>query len=290
MEQQDITVAERLHARQRDLTRAERQVCDIILSNYPASGLGSITELAEAAAVSTPTIARMVQKLDFAGYPEFQAKLRQELNDILSNPIAKRETWVSAAPDQHILNRFTQEATENIRGSLDQLDPQTFDRIASLLADPRRHVHIAGGRITQTLAAYLVLHLQMIRSSVGLVPANSNAWPHYLLDLKEGDILAVFDIRRYESSTQLLAEMARERGAEIILFTDQWRSPIQAIASHIVAARITAPSAWDSTIALLLVVEAAIAAIQELRWDETRQRTEELEQIFDRTGLFRKFV
>ncbi len=290
MEPQQSTVAERLNARQLELTRAERQVSDVILSNYPASGLGSITELAEAAAVSTPTIARMVQKLDFAGYPEFQAKLREELNDILSNPIAKRDTWVAAAPDRHILNRFTQEATENIRTSLEQLDPEVFDNIAGLIADPERRVHISGGRITQTLANYLFLHLQMIRSNVVLVPSNSNAWPHYLLDLKEGDILAVFDIRRYESSTQLLAEMARERGAEIILFTDQWRSPIQAIASHTVSARITVPSAWDSSIAILLVVEAAIAAVQELHWDETRGRAEELEAVFDRTGLFRKFV
>ncbi len=151
-------------------------------------------------------------------------------------------------------------------------------------------MHIAGGRITQTLANYLFLHLQMIRSDVVLVPSNSNSWPHYLLDLKEGDILVVFDIRRYEGSTQLLVEMARERGAEIILFTDQWRSPIQAIAGHTVSARITVPSAWDSSFAILLVVEAAIAAVQELHWDETRGRTEELENIFDRTGLFRKFV
>lgn len=288
MEPHQKTVAERLNERQRELTRAERQVHDVILSNYPASGLGSITGLAEAAGVSTPTIARMVQKLDFAGYPEFQAKLREELNDIVSNPIAKRETWVAAAPDEHILNRFTQEATANIRGSLEQLDPRTFDRIAALIADPDRRVYIAGGRITQTLASYLFLHLQMIRSDVVQVPLNS--WPHYLLDLREGDILVVFDIRRYESSTQLLVEMARERGAEIILFTDQWRSPIQAIAGHTVSARITVPSAWDSSIAILLVVEAAIAAVQELRWDETHGRTEELESIFDRTGLFRKFV
>jgi DNA-binding MurR/RpiR family transcriptional regulator len=290
LDAQRTTVAERLQAHQRDLTRAERQVTDVILSNYPASGLGSITELAEAAGVSTPTIARMVQKLDFAGYAEFQAKLREELNDILSNPIAKRETWVASAPDEHILNRFTQEAMGNIRSSLEQLDPRTFDRIAALIADPDRRIHIAGGRITQTLANYLFLHLQMIRPDVVLVPSNSNSWPHYLLDFKAGDILVVFDIRRYEGSTQLLVEMARERGAEVILFTDQWRSPIQAIAGHTVSARITVPSAWDSSIAILLVVEAAIAAVQELHWDETRGRTEELEGIFDRTGLFRKFV
>ncbi|MEM9106184.1 MAG: MurR/RpiR family transcriptional regulator [Pseudomonadota bacterium] len=290
MEPNQVTVAERLNARQHDLTRAEIQVSDVILSNYPASGLGSITDLAEAADVSTPTIARMVQKLDFAGYPEFQAKLRSELNDILSNPIAKRETWVASAPDEHILNRFTQEATENIRASLEQLDPKTFDRIAALIADPKRRIHIAGGRITQTLANYLFLHLQMIRSDVVLVPSNSNAWPHYLLDLSKGDILVVFDIRRYEGSTQLLVEMARERGAEVILFTDQWRSPIRANAAHTVSARIKVPSAWDSSIAILLVVEAAIAAVQELHWDDTRDRTEELEGIFDRTGLFRKFV
>lgn len=287
---ENTTIPELLTDRQRDLTRAERQLADAILSNYPVSGLGSITELAEAAGVSTPTVARMVQKLGFKGYAEFQSALRRELADVVSGPIEKRETWVHAAPGAHVLNRITEGITENIRRTLDHIDAAEFDEICALMADADRRVHIVGGRITQTLASYLFLHLQMIRPGVVQIPSSSNAWPHYLLDIAEGDVVAVFDIRRYENSTLTLVEEAAHRGAQIILFTDQWRSPVHKLARHSIAARIEVPSAWDSSIATMLLIEAVIAAVQESRWEQTARRSVELEAVFDRTRLFRKFT
>ena len=62
------TIADKLRARSGELTRSEKQLADIILKNYPVSGLGTITTIAQAADVSTPTVARLVQKLGFSGF------------------------------------------------------------------------------------------------------------------------------------------------------------------------------------------------------------------------------
>ncbi|MEM7302835.1 MAG: MurR/RpiR family transcriptional regulator [Pseudomonadota bacterium] len=283
------TIAERLQAHQDGLTRSERQLSDIILQNYPASGLGTITSLAQAASVSTPTVARLVQKLGFPGFPDFQRGLRAELNEKISNPLAKRERWVDDAPEEHLLNKFTRAVIENIDQSMARLDPEAFEQACTLLSDPKRQVFVVGGRITRTLADYIFLHLQMIRENVVQVASNSNAWPHYMLDLEPGDVLVVFDVRRYENSTLKLAEIANERGAEIILFTDQWVSPIKKHAGIYFASQIAAPSAWDSNIALMLMSELIIAEVQERNWGDTRSRIEELEEMFDRTRFFRKF-
>ena len=72
------TVADRLRRHVDSLTRSEAQLSDIILHNYPVSGLGSITALADAADVSTPTVGRLVQKLGFDGFPEFQLALQHD--------------------------------------------------------------------------------------------------------------------------------------------------------------------------------------------------------------------
>ncbi len=73
------TISDRIQQKLDDLTRAERQLALSILENYPASGLGPLTALAKDANVSVPTVARMVQKLGYKGYPDFQAELREEL-------------------------------------------------------------------------------------------------------------------------------------------------------------------------------------------------------------------
>ncbi|MDJ0685102.1 MAG: MurR/RpiR family transcriptional regulator [Alphaproteobacteria bacterium] len=283
------TIAERLQDKTEDLTRAERQLSDVILRNYPVSGLGTITALAEAAAVSTPTVARLVQKLGFAGYPEFQRGLREELDETISSPLTKREKWVDDAPDAHLLNRFTKAVIDNIGQSMAKIDPEDFDRACDMLSDKERGVFVVGGRITGTLASYFFLHLQMIRRGVTQITSNSNVWPHYALDFDHGDVVVIFDVRRYENITLKLAEVARERGAEIILFTDQWMSPISQLAAVTFANQIAAPSAWDSNIATMLMCEIVIAEAQERHWNTTRARINGLEEMFDRTKLFRKF-
>lgn len=284
------TIAERLQAKFDTLTRAERQLADAIMENYPVSGLGSITSVAEKAEVSTPTVARLVQKLGFKGFPGFQKQLRIELEAKISGPIAKHDKWADNAPDTHILNQFTDAVMQNIKKSLAQIDPVVFDTACKLLADKNRSVYVVGGRITRALADYFFLHMQVVRPNVTLIQSISNAWPHYLLNMKKGDVIVIFDVRRYENSTLKLAEMAAAKGAEIILLTDQWISPISKFTDLVFGVRIVVPSAWDSSVASMLLLETILAEVQGLIWPQTRSRMQELEDMFDETKFFRKFT
>lgn len=285
-----LTISDRIQSKLDDLTRAERQLAESILENYPASGLGPLAALAQDADVSVPTVARMVQKLGFASYPEFQAELREELRAKAKSPIAKHETWAGSAPEEHMLNRFTEAVIDNIRGTLGQIKPESFDAACALIADRSRRLYIVGGRITHTLAEYLFLHLQVIRPDVIHISSTSNAWPHYCLDAGEGDVFVIFDVRRYENNTLKLAQIVRDRGSKLILFTDQWRSPVHQLSDISFSSRIVVPSAWDSGVTTLLLIETMVSAVQNLAWDETKTRMEELEEMFDETRLFRKFT
>lgn len=290
MTQGTLTISDRIQNQLDDLTRAERQLAHSILENYPASGLGTLSALAKDAEVSVPTVARMVQKLGFNGYPEFQTELREELKAKAKDPIAKHNTWAGGAPSEHILNRFTDAVIDNIRHTLGQIDPKDFDTACALCADSDLHLYIVGGRVTHTLAEYLFLHMQVIRPQITHIQSTSNAWPHYLLDVNEGDVFVIFDMRRYENNTLKLAEMAHAKGAKLILFTDQWRSPVHHWADISFSSRIVAPSAWDSAATPLLLVETMISAVQNLTWGDTKDRMEALEDMFDQTKLFRKFT
>ncbi|ABR60966.1 SIS domain-containing protein [Sinorhizobium medicae] len=285
-----MTVSDVINAHFAALTRAERQLAETLLDNYPVSGLGSITTVAENAGVSTPTVARMVQKLGFRGFPDFQARLHQELEATISNPIAKHDRWAASAPGTHTLNRFADAVMGNMRQTLSQIEPAEFDTAAALVADLKRKVYLVGGRITRSLADYLFTHLQVIRTGVTQIAANPSSWPHYVLDMRQGDVLILFDIRRYEQEMETLARFARDRGVEIVLFTDQWGSPVAKSSSKVFRARIEVPSAWDSSVMLLFLVEALIEAVQSSNWDQTRDRMKTLEGLFDSTRIFRKPV
>ena len=284
------TVADRIKTCQDRMTRSERQISNVLLENYPASGLGSINTVAERGSVSTPTIVRFVKKLGFEGFPEFQACLRSEVEAMISNPIKKKESWVENVPEGHILNKFSDTVVDNINQTLQHINFEHFERACQLISNSDYPLFLIGGRISRTLADYMFLHLQVMRKNVTYIQPISNAWPHYLLEIENDAVMVIFDIRRYENSTLKLAEIARERNAKIILITDEWQSPIEKYAEISFCTKIVVPSAWDSLVAPLLLTETIIAAIQEINWSEAKGRMEELEEMFDRTKFFRKFV
>ena len=95
------------------------------------------------------------------------------------------------------------------------------------------------------------------------------------------DVLVIFDIRRYDARMLDFAASAKERGAKIVLITDQWISPIARLAVQSLPLRIEAPSSWDSNILPLFVAEALVAATVDASWPETQARIRALEALSD---------
>jgi DNA-binding MurR/RpiR family transcriptional regulator len=214
--------------------------------------------------------------------------MRDEASEQFKTPIRKREGWADTKPGAAAFKAFAEAVFDNLSRTIDRLDPGDLDAIATLLADRDRSLFLSGGRITRSNADYFYNHLQIIRPGVTLMAVSPNVWPQYILDMDGGTVLILFDIRRYESDLEKLAELAKDRGARIVLFTDQWGSPISRLADHIVNAMIEVPSSWDSTLAINLVIEALIAEVQSRVSDSARGRIEALEDMFRATRIFRK--
>ncbi|APE29863.1 RpiR family transcriptional regulator [Halomonas aestuarii] len=284
------TVRELIREHYPALTQSERKFANALLDNYPAAGLASITIVASNVGVSSPTVARMVKKLGFKGYPEFHKALLRELEAKGVGPTQRRDNWSSEAPETHLLNRFAQAVTHNLQQTFSHIETERFDQATHQLADADRHLYLVGGRITQALAAYAFTHFQAVRPGVTQLTSSSGTWPHYVLDMAPGDTLLIFDIRRYENNLLRLTEMVRQRGVKIVLFTDQWGSPIASLADFTFHCWVEIPSGWDSSVSTMMLLETMIAAVQEERWPDARDRYERLDELFDMTHFFRKFT
>ena len=91
----------------------------------------------------------------------------------------------------------------------------------------------------------------------------------------------VFDVRRYDARVQEFAASARQRGAKIVLITDQWMSPVSRLAAQTLVLRMEVPSGWDSNVVTLFVVEAMVAAVVNQNWKATRGRIREIDKYFE---------
>ena len=105
-----------------------------------------------------------------------------------------------------------------------------------------------------------------------------------ILDVVPGIDTVEYDVVEVEHTKESLVEAFR--GAEIVLFTDQWGSPVSGKARHVFSANVEALTSWDSTMALMFLVEALIADVSNRLWSVSRERVEELEEMFDCLGTF----
>src|SRR5690606_31863541 len=92
----NIGIAELIAERMDSLPAGERRAAQVLIANYPMTGLKTVAEFSAQAGVSSPTILRLVSRLGFQNYAEFQARLQDELAAQLQSPLSRA---TQGAPD-----------------------------------------------------------------------------------------------------------------------------------------------------------------------------------------------
>ncbi|HEX5189937.1 MAG TPA: MurR/RpiR family transcriptional regulator [Streptosporangiaceae bacterium] len=266
-----LTVAERLHLKLAELTPAERKVARALMVDYPVLGLEPVAKLAAVAGVSAPTVIRLVTKLSFDGYAEFQQSLKSEVSARLSSP---REMHAGRLAGERgdVLSRAEQMYCEGIRASFARLPRSEFEQVIRLLADSRRGVTVIGGRFSFLLAEYLAANLRVLRPNVHVVSSLGADRVGSLLDVGRRDVVVVFDYRRYQRDTVRAAAIAKKRGATLIVFTDPYLSPLGAQADVLLTSSVLSPSPFITLTPALAMVEAIIAAVLDRLADAPLER------------------
>ncbi|MEV4937480.1 MurR/RpiR family transcriptional regulator [Streptomyces zaomyceticus] len=288
------TLADEIRSRLGELSPAERKVARILLAGYPAAVFETVATIAERAGVSAPTVLRCASRLGYKGFPDLQAVLRKELDARNASPItlytaaetAEREATASpqGSSATHLGERSAL-VRQAVSQTFDEVAPHEFEDAVSLLADPKRRVHLAGGRFTHLLAEYLGLHLMQFRDQVSLLPHKDVERTSFLTQLTRRDVTVLFDYRRYEADKTLTAELARERGGKVIVFTDPWLSPAAAHADVVLITQVSSDSPYDSLTPAMAIVESLVAAVLERVGGAGHERMKEAERIARRTGL-----
>ena len=271
------SISELISDRLTAMPAGERRAAQTLVANYPLIGLKTVAEFSQAAGVSSPTILRFVARIGFGNYAEFQSALQDELAAQLQSPASRAGTLADRGGGK--VSPIADATLENIRETFRHVSERQLGEIVDMLANPRAKVFLLGGRFTDALARYMAAHLAIVRPGVFHLDGQESNWRDRLIDMGKRDVLVVFDIRRYQDSLVRFAEKANQRGTQILLFTDQWLSPIARVARQVVAGRTAVPSPWDSSAALFVVAETLIGEVTRALDVDGARRIREMESL-----------
>ncbi|MGN7742504.1 MurR/RpiR family transcriptional regulator [Pseudomonas sp. 22526] len=259
-----------------DLTPSERKVIRALLDHYPRNGLGPMSRLAEHAGVSDPTIVRLVKKLGFGGYAQFQEALLSDMDDRLRSPSTLLQPRAQV-PRDDAWSHYLQGSLRSLEQTQALTQPEDVRILVDWLLDSRHALYCYGGRFSSFLASYLLNHLRLMRP--GCVALDDNAQlPDRLYDVQRQDVVLLFDYRRYQSQALRVASAAKARHARVVLFTDIYASPLRELADLIISAPVESASAFDTLVPALAQVEALVASLT-LRSTDLDRRLEGIDAL-----------
>ena len=262
------------------LTPTERRVAEIVLADPTLLAFGTVSDLAERAETSKPSIVRFANKLGFDGYSELQRTIRDGLSNQLNNPshrIRHRES--SLAP-----------VRAGVFNALDTLfefaDTNRFRRISQSIAKAGQ-VWILTGETSKAGALVLQSGLSMLRSGVHLVGEHSTG--RDLSSANKSDIVVVYDFARYRHNSITSARTMSELGVPLIAVTDGPLSPLASLTKNWVELRIPAVGPFDSSVSSVLMSELIVAQIAHELGSEAEQHIDQLETIWRATGTYLEY-
>jgi DNA-binding MurR/RpiR family transcriptional regulator len=145
------------------LPGAEKKIAHAFLANYPSIGLSTIAELAALAGTSAPTVLRFVARLGFESYPEFQRVLRNDVQAQLMSPLERARTTGARHRQSGSQGQLREHHGNLAKPRLKAVPESEFEAACDLLSDHKSACYLLGGRFTDTIAAYMAAHLQIIR-------------------------------------------------------------------------------------------------------------------------------
>ncbi|MGN6535898.1 MAG: MurR/RpiR family transcriptional regulator [Mesorhizobium sp.] len=281
----ETTVRELLANRNFKFTPSEDRIARLLLADYPMAGFGTASSIARRAGVSDPTVARMIAKLGFQGYAEFQARLLSEVEMSLHSPLLMMETKRAKDSEKNPVLSYLK-SVEDCFAETGALTPlHNYERSARLIMDAKGDVLLLGGRFSRYLAGMLASYLSQFRRGVHDISQLSSEAFDRLVDLGSRDVLVVFDYRRYQLDVISFARQAAANGTPVVLFTDQWHSPIAEMAQAIIISPLDVASPYDTLAPSIAQMEALVALILSSNDKSVLSRIERLEAVREENAV-----
>lgn len=266
------------------LSKGQKIIAQYILSDYDKVAFMTAAKLGDTVGVSESTVVRFANALGFSGYPELQKSL-QELIKTKLTTVQRVEMSKEYSNDFTTLKKVLRADIENIKGTLDDIDPEAFETAINKITTAKK-IYIVGLRSSATLGEYLAFYLNFILDNVVLVNYGISDVFEQILKVTEEDLVIGISFPRYSKRTYELLEYAKKQGADIISITDSKLAPISELSSDVLIARSNMASFVDSLVAPFSVANALIVSVGMRKKSEIKTSFDQLERIWKEYRIY----
>jgi DNA-binding MurR/RpiR family transcriptional regulator len=216
----NASLAERLAAREDQLSRAEQSVARFMAENPQEVAFSSAEELGRLTGTSDATVIRTVKALGYSGLPSLKRTLQTSLREHLT-PVGRLSHSLETidADRGHLLDSVLAEQIRVLEATRRSIRPEEFTKAVAAIRNARYVLTYSvgmHGRLADYFTTRMLRQGRHARASAdsGFLLADS------LVPLREGDAVILITTKQIKPEDLVVIDHARRVGAKIVLITD----------------------------------------------------------------------
>ena len=265
------------------LGKRSLKVLTQLVDNPGWAAMSSITQIAEATAVSPSTVTRVATKLGYSGFNQLQDLFRQTMSKPSGFYTSSARALLPKDNDENSDGRTAFDtAVEveigNIVAFYDAINPDKLRASAALLAKSRR-VRVLGLRQCFSLAHFAAYTLHLLRDGVATLGTAGHTLFEDVSDLGPEDVAVLISFKPYTREVVEASRALRANGVSVILLTDSLEAPFPA--DHVFSVATQGPFFFNAMAAAMVSLETLLIVTAETIGEDAVKRLHRMEDLFE---------
>ncbi len=252
------------------LTKKEKRIAEFFLDEEQRVFLMNVADIAKAIDVSDTSVIRFIKSLGFENFTDFKNSGQEDIksrldktNDFIKNLDIIKENSI----EQLYIHKINEEVNKIFNSS----SQKQIKKISNLIMKAKNK-YIVGFKSTAGIANFFGVRLGFMLENVSTFNIDDSVVVNSIFNIKQEDILIIFDYPMYSKAAVVLAKIARENKAKILLFTDSDNAPLAEYSDILYKVKLNGISVFNSLISTQILIEYLLTYISQFIEEKAKIR------------------
>lgn len=252
------------------LTKKEKRIAEFFLDEEQRVFLMNVADIAKTIDVSDTSVIRFIKSLGFENFTDFKNSGQEDIksrldktNDFIKNLDIIKENSI----EQLYIHKINEEVNKIFNSS----SQKQIKKISNLIMKAKNK-YIVGFKSTAGIANFFGVRLGFMLENVSTFNIDDSVVVNSIFNIKQEDILIIFDYPMYSKAAVVLAKIVRENKAKILLFTDSDNAPLAEYSDILYKVKLNGISVFNSLISTQILVEYLLTYISQFIEEKSKMR------------------
>ena len=252
------------------LTKKEKRIAEFFLDEEQRVFLMNVADIAKTIDVSDTSVIRFIKSLGFENFTDFKNSGQEDIKSRLdkTNDFIKN---LDIIKENSIEQLYIHKINEEVNKIFNSNSQKQIKKISNLIMKAKNK-YIVGFKSTAGIANFFGVRLGFMLENVSTFNIDDSVVVNSIFNIKQEDILIIFDYPMYSKVAVVLAKIAIENKAKILLFTDSDNAPLAEYSNILYKVKLNGISVFNSLISTQILIEYLLTYISQFIEEKAKIR------------------